>query len=91
MEFLILLFAVIGGVYIMCESNVMKWYRDMVRELPFLGSMILCPRCTAFWVGLIIFQHVWYALAGVGIVHVFYTWVDKKEDEIQCLLETTVE
>lgn len=54
LAFLVFLMAVYGLSNAVAVLKFGAWIRTLTAGIPFLGSMIRCPTCLAFWVGMLI-------------------------------------
>jgi hypothetical protein len=98
MEILVFLLAVLGSVYIICESEIGSGIRNKLDDsdniiVEFISDLITCPRCTSFWVGwiggILSFGSIClvYPLMSVGFVHIVYSLFENLEDLIKCLIK----
>lgn len=62
-------------------SFLFDFYEDVKKVVPnpAIRTRLLCPKCFAFWLTLILTLHVFTALAVSFIVHVYYCKFQKTE------------
>jgi hypothetical protein len=41
-----------GVTNIVTGGIIFKWLRDMLKPIPLIGTLIKCPMCLGFWVGI---------------------------------------
>ena len=54
LAFCVFLFAVYGFSNAVTVLKFGKWIRTVTAPIPFLGALLKCPACLAFWAGLLI-------------------------------------